>query len=329
MLTGLLLILLACDEDDTVTIDDTPAPQTSEYTGTASVTQGLASTTTTNLYPGGQRIAGLGSITASDNTVWNVPADVNYTESSFPFAPDLNNPYGVQYASAAEALAAFDDNDIIDIDAEGEVITGYLFGDNYFELYVNGEAVGKDAIPFTGFNSHIVKFRVNRPFTLAMLLVDWEENLGIGSEANGGSSYHPGDGGLVAVFKDVNNEIVTTTNDQWKAQTFYTSPIQDLSCPTESGSVRSSASCNSGDSADGSNYYGLHWEIPSDWMSESFDDSSWPDATTYTNATIGVDNKSSYTNYTDVFDDPSNDAQFIWSTNVILDNEVIVRYTVE
>jgi hypothetical protein len=41
---------------------------TGEYSGTASVTIGLASTTTENLYSNGIRVAGLGSITATDGT---------------------------------------------------------------------------------------------------------------------------------------------------------------------------------------------------------------------------------------------------------------------
>ncbi len=51
--------------------------------------------------------------------------------------------------------------------------TGYLFADNYFELYVNGVVVGKDRVPFTEINSSIVPFRVLRPFTFAGKLVDW------------------------------------------------------------------------------------------------------------------------------------------------------------
>lgn len=308
--------------------DDT-TPDSNAYTGTASVTQGLANTTTSNLYAAGQRIAGLGSITAADNTVWTVPADVNYTDNSFPFAKDLFNPDGTQHATASAALSAFNDNDIIEIDASGEVITGYIFGDNYFELYINGTKVGKDAIPFTQFNSHIVKFKVSSPYTIAMLLVDWEENLGLGTEANQGSQYHPGDGGMVAVFKDAAGNIVATTGSEWKAQTFYTAPIKDLTCPTENGTTRSTANCDTDAVNDGTNFYGLHWEIPDNWMNQDFNDATWPVATTYTNTTIGVNNKPSYTNFTDVFDDPVNDAEFIWSTNVILDNEVIVRYTVE
>lgn len=326
------VICIACGKNDDSSDDSTTTTTTttiSDYNGTASVSQGLASTTSTNLYAQGQRVAGLGSITASDNTTWVVPATVNYANNSFPFAPDLHNPDGTQHSTAAAALSAFNTSDIIEIDAGGELITGYIFGDNYFELYVNGIPIGKDAIPFTQFNSHIVQFRVTKPYTLAMLLVDWEEILGLGSESNQGNAYHPGDGGMVAVFKDASGTTVATTGSEWKAQTFYTAPIKDLTCPTESGSTRSTANCNTDGVADGSAYYALHWEVPATWMNESFDDSSWPNATTYTNTTIGVNNKSAYTDYTDIFDDATDDAEFIWSTNVILDNEVIVRYTVE
>lgn len=330
------ITIASCDSEDTTIVAETETETESEletitidYEGTASVTQGLATTITENLYSSGQRIAGVGSITASDDTVWTVPAEVNYNEDTFPFAPDLYNPDGTQHTTSAAAIVAFDDNDIIEIDDDGEIITAYIFADNYFEFYINGTPVGKDAIPFTQFNSHIVKFKVSTPFTIAMLLVDWEENLGLGTEGNQGSSYYPGDGGVVAVFKDASGNTIATTGSEWKAQTFYTAPIKDLSCPTEDGTTRSSENCNTDSESDGSNLYTLHWETPANWMNEDFDDSAWPNATTYTNEAIVVNNKPSYINFTDIFDDPDNDAEFIWSTNVILDNEVIVRYTVE
>ncbi|WKN42752.1 hypothetical protein [Tunicatimonas pelagia] len=332
---ALFFVILSCSncsEDDSNGNDPDPDddnPVTGDYSGTASVTQGLASTTVDNLFSDGQRVAGVGTVTADDNSVWTVPAEVNYDNSSFPFAPDLHNTYGTQYATAAEALASFDDNNIVEVDADGEVITGYIFADNYFELYVNGLPVGKDAVPFTEFNSHIVKFRVSLPFTIAMKLVDWEENLGLGTETNQGSDYYPGDGGMVAVFKDASQNTIATTGSEWKAQTFYTAPIKDLGCPSESGTTRSSANCDTDSENDGSSFYALHWEIPETWMNEDFDDADWPNATTYTNETIVVNNKPSYMSFTDVFDDTEDDAEFIWSTNVILDNEVIVRYTVE
>ena len=302
-----------------------------QYSGTASVTQGLATTTTTaNLYTcAGGRIAAVGTITASDNKVWTVPAVNNYSNTSFPFASDLNNACnGNNYTTSATALAALNGSDIVTVDANGEIITAYIFADNYFEMYINGVPVGKDNVPFTQFNSNIVRFKVNRPFTISMLLVDWEERLGVGAETNGPYTYHCGDGGMVAVFKDASNTIIAKTGSDWKAQTFYTAPIMNLSCPTESGTSRLSANCSTTGSNDGTSYYGLHWAKPANWTLATFDDSSWPAATIYTEATIGVDNKPAYTNFTNIFDDVSNDAQFIWSKNVILDNEVIVRKTV-
>lgn len=302
---------------------------TGEYTGTGSVTKGLATTTVDNLYSKGIRIAAVGSITASDNTVWTVPAENNYTNSSFPTASDLYNPDGNKYESSAAALAAFDNSKTIEIDANGEVISAYIFADNYFELYINGIAVGKDAIPFTDFNSHLVKFKVAKPFTIAMKLVDWEERLGLGCEKNGTKKYHPGDGGLVAVFKDNTGNIICKTDANWKAQTFYIAPVKDFSCVTENGNIRNSESCSTSDVRNGSGYAAIHWKVPTNWMEENFDDSAWPSAKTFSNSTVGVDNKKAFTNFTDVFDDAGNDAQFIWSSNLILDNEVIVRYTVK
>lgn len=302
-----------------------------QYTGTGSVTQGLGSVTISSLYncPSG-RIPALGSIMAADATVWTVPAEVRFTDAAFPFASDLHNPCtGAAYPNTAAALAVLDGTDIVEVDPGGEVITAYVFADNYFELYINGMPVGKDNVPYTQFNSNIVRFRVNRPFTIAMVLVDWEEHLGLGSENSNGFLYHAGDGGLVAVFKDTTNSIVAVTDGTWKAQTFYTSPIMDLACPEENGSLRLSNGCSTADSNDGTLYHGLHWPRPAGWMDASFNDGAWPSASTYSNATVGVNNKPAYTNFTDIFDDPSHDAAFIWSTNLILDNEVIVRHTVD
>ena len=302
-----------------------------QYNGTGSVTQGIGIVSNPNIFgcPGG-RIPSIGTIIATDNSIWTVPAVVNFNSSTFPFASDLHNPCtGMTYSTSNEALNALNGTDIITIDPTGEIITAFIFSDNYFEMYINGIPVGKDNVPYTQFNSNIIRFKVSRPFSIAIKLVDWEENLGIGTENNNGFSHHIGDGGMVAVFKDENNQTVALTGPNWKAQTFYSSPIKDLNCPSENGTLRLSTDCSTTDSQDGSNYYGLHWNIPSNWMNELFDDSSWPFASVYSNAEIGVDNKPAYTNFTNIFDDPTLNAQFIWSTNIYLDNEVIVRFTVD
>ena len=260
ILSFVLLILVSNIQDEILQVSNDES--FTEYNGTASVTQGAATTNVTNLYLAGQRVAGLGMITSKDNKEWIVPAEVNYRDPSFPFAPDLYNPDATKHATANEALAAYKDTDIIETDASGDVITAYIFGDNYFEMYVNGIPVGKDAIPFTQFNSHILKFKVTRPFTIAMKLVDWEENLGLGTEANRQYAHHAGDGGMVAVFHDSDGNTIATTGSEWKAQTFYTAPIKDLLCPSENGTIRSTSSCDSQDAEDGSLYYALHWDLP-------------------------------------------------------------------
>lgn len=312
---------MACTKTVTIT--------NSAYTGTGSVTQGAGTTTTTNLFPAGIRVAALGTINSSDNKTWALPADVNYTNAAFPFASDLYNQYvaGHSYANSTAAVAALSSNSIVNIDSSGEVYTAYIFGDNYFEMYVNGVAVGKDPVPYTDFNSCIVRFKAKMPFTVAVKCVDWEENLGLGTEAQGSSSNFIGDGGFVMLIKNAAGTTVGATDQTWKAQTFYISPISDLACLTESGNARLSANCTT--SAGATNSYGIHWAIPSNWETAAYDDSNWPAATTFTNSTVGVDNKSSYTNFADVFDNVTKDALFIWSSNLKLDNVVLLRKKIE
>jgi len=322
----LTLFLQGCNSN---TESNSVTTKPSDYKGSGSLTYGIAQTTVTNLFPKGGRVAATGSINSIDGaTTWAVPAVVNYTNDTVPFAPDMFNDYGDQYSSAKAAVTALNDKDIVDVDADGEVITAYIFADNYFEMYINGVAVGKDPVPFTQFNSNIIQFRVNKPFDIAVLAVDWEENLGTGTEDNRGRKAHPGDGGFVAVFKDNSDKVVAITDSNWKAQTYYTAPISDLSCLSESGNSRLSTDCTIQGTDDASVLYGVHWTMPTGWEKQGYDDSQWPSATMFSNDTVGVDNKKSYTNFTEVFDDSANDAQFIWSSNLSLDNKTLLRTSV-
>jgi len=333
LLCGLIICVTACDQGKSTksTNLEKSADNESVYKGTASVTQGFTESNVEKIYECiDGRPTNTGVIESKDGKQWTVPASNNFTNENFPFASDLHNSCnGNTYSDVTQAISQLDGSDIIEIDKDGNLFTAYIFADNYFEMYVNGIPVGKDKVPFTKFNSSTIRFKVKRPFTIAMKLVDWEEALGIGTEKNHSSDYHAGDGGMVAVIKDMDDNTIATTNENWKAQTFYTSPIKDLSCVSESGLMRISKNCDETDSDDGISFYGLHWEIPSGWEKADFDDSSWPNATSFTNETIGVDNKKAYTNFTNIFDDHIFDAKFIWSTNVVLDNEVIVRYTVK
>ena len=287
-------------------------------TALPSVTQGRATTVVTSLLAcAGSRVSGVGTITATDGTAWTVPAATLFTNG--PKASDLYNDCtgfrptnlsGVNLGSVP----------VVEVDADGQVITGYLFADNYFELYVNGKLIAVDPVPFTPFNSCVVRFKAKAPITYAVRLVDWEENLGLGSENNMGNAYHAGDGGFMASFSDG-----TVTGNHWKAQTFYIAPLATTNCVVElAGGTRQSSTCSTTPTCNGT-CFALHYPMPPNWFAKSFNDGGWPAATTYTEATVGVNNKPAYTNFIPQFSGAG--AQFIWSSNLILDNEVVVRFT--
>ncbi len=302
-----------------------------QYTGTGTITRGQGTMLQPNIFQcSGGRSAVVGKSIASDGSTWIVPADTRFNDAGLEYASDLyNSCSGKLYPSASVALAALDGKDIRIIDDNGELLTAYIFSDNYFELYVKGVAVAKDPVPYTPFNSCLVRFRVRAPFSLAMKIVDWEEHPGLGTENANGSSYHPGDGGLVVVVCDTSQRIIAVSDHRWRAQTFYTAPINDLSCLREDGALRRSELCSTSDLKDGSQSYAVHWTLPSKWMDESYDDSMWPAATEYSNSVVGVDNKPAYTTFTNIFDNPVRDASFIWSSNLVLDNLVLVRARID
>lgn len=292
-----------------------------------SFTSGLAETTNPGLVDcgSGSRVSAVGEIAAEDETVWVVPAETNYETA--PRATDMYNDCGGVTLSGPSDV----DLDSVQVaDAGGsEVFTMYIFADNYFELYVNGSLIAVDTVPFTPFNSNVIRFAADRPVSLAMMGVDWEENLGLGSEAGRGQRFSPGDAGVVAQILDGDGAVAAITDTSWKAQTFYVSPINDRSCLVVDGATRDSSRCSTAGSNSGDGLSGAHWPLPDGWTAPDFDDSDWPNALTFTNDTVGVDNKPGYTNFTEIFDAPGQDPQFIWTSNLVLDNLVLLRKTIE
>ncbi len=290
-------------------------------TESPSISQGLGKTTSRTIFEceEGRRVrpSAVGTVTSTDGKTWITPAVTRFADG--PKASDLYNECtGVRLPNIG--ALDIDSVPIVEIDPVGEVVTGYLFADNYFELYVNGTLVAIDPVPFTPFNSCVVRFKAKHPITYAVKLVDWEESPGIGTESGRGNPYHPGDGGFAASFSDG-----TLTNADWKAQTFYIAPVPDPSLVIQlpDGTRDSSSAPRSPDNVP--ECYALHYEVPNDWTYPDFNDTSWPQASVFTNETVGVRNKPSYMNSTDQFIDAG--ATFIWSSNLVLDNEVLVRFT--
>jgi hypothetical protein len=151
-----------------------------------------------------------------------------------PLSYDLYNECNKVMPPNAAAVST-DKVPVIEIDADGEVVTGFIVADNYFELYVNGKLVSVDNTPYTPFNSAIVKFKVKRPYTMAFLLVDWDEQLGLGVEnmARLKEPWYLGDGGLIAKFSDG-----TVTDSSWKAQTYMVGPLDSPNDVVDKGNIR-------------------------------------------------------------------------------------------
>lgn len=294
----------------------------SDYQGSGTITQGRAKTINKELYnceSGRSRVSAVGEIVDTNGEVWTVPASNQYLSAAH--AVDL---YNECTGNTPRTLSDIDLSrvPVVEIDPDGDIVTGYIFADNYFELYVNGKLIGVDAVPFTPFNSSVVKYKVKKPYQISVKLIDWEENLGLGSENNRGKSFHPGDGGFIASFSDG-----TVTSGEWSAQVFYTSPIYDLTCLEEQEEYRDTSSCFADGTNDGEQAYAVHWPLPEHWESESYDFSTWPKATTYSEEVIGVNNKKAYMNFREKFAGAK--AEFIWSGNVVLDNHVLLKYEVK
>src|SRR5215510_12605815 len=292
------------------------------------VTQGLAKTISEDIAPCANARPGLnvrkspvGEITAPDGTTFTVPV-----ANHFATAPKLPDLYNDCAGVTPKDMSEVDLNKvpIVELDSDGEVVTGFLVADNYFELYVNGRLIGVDAVPFTPFNSHVVRFRVKRPYTIAVLAQDWEDKLGLGMEVFQGNNWHSGDGGFVARFSDG-----TVTDSTWKAQSFYIAPLAHPDDVLEYGNIHDTSqlgrihplaklpTCRE-------HCFAIHYPIPDGWMNRDFDDSKWPRAFEYLDQEVGIVAVPGYWRFPEAF----MGSRWIWTINLVFDNTVLLRKTV-
>lgn len=270
-----------------------------------------------------QRKTGLGRITATDGTLITVPAQTAIGSQPQP-APLYNECELTKPARLADV--GLSKAPVVEVDPDGEVVTGFVVADNYFEIYVNGKLIAVDPTPYTPFNSAIVRFRAKKPYTYAVKLVDWEEKLGLGMEwFPPNHKWWPGDGGFIAKFSDG-----VVTDSSWRAQSFYIAPLSSPTDVIEQGNLHNTAalgrthplskmpSCED-------KCYAVHYPVPAGWEQPRFDDRPWPEAFTFTDEQVGISPALvSYSQFRDAF----TGAQWIWSQNLVFDNLVLVRKTV-
>jgi hypothetical protein len=269
----------------------------------------------------------VGQITATDGTVITMPAVTAFQKGLGPKSVDLFNEC-TQVTPQKSADVSTAKVPVIEVDRDGDVITGFIVADNYYEMYVNGTLVSVDNTPYTPFNSTIVKFRAKRPYTLAFLAVDWDAHLGQGMEVfpntPAGKDWYPGDAGLIARFSDG-----TVTDSNWKAQSFYIAPLNSPDEVVQRGNLHDTTAlgrvhpvARKPDCQE--KCYAVHYPIPSGWQSPTFNDSTWPRAYEYTDTDIGTTALPAYSRYPELF----SGARWIWSVNLVFDNVVIARRTV-
>lgn len=200
--------------------------------------------------------------------------------------------------------------------SSGEVSSGEVssyridvWADNWSAVYVDGELIGEDSVPITterSFNSESFTFEASMPFTLAIEAKDFKET-DSGLEYIGEQNQQMGDGGVIAQVTDLSTgDVVAVTDSGWTALVVHQAPLN-----TE---------CEDDPDPDSTCEY-LILETPADWAAVDFDDSAWVVATEWSAAE--VDPKDGYV---EIDWDPS--AEFIWGTDLEVDNTILLRTTV-
>lgn len=217
-------------------------------------------------------------------------------------------------------------------------VTGTVYCDNQFKLWVNGQLVTSDPISFTPHQAVQVSFDWDgeSAITYAIQCEDYASKSGY--EYTETWSPQLGDGALIASFND---PFKTTTNKEWKVYTVTYGPTdKSIKNGCDAGNLEACIVEDRG--------------TPEAWVKPEFDDSHWQNATEYSIAQAGWGRKPSWSEakgcctLTSPLDrssigcdksvtenaclDPRrqfNDskAQFIWAQDLERDNRVLFRYS--
>lgn len=202
-------------------------------------------------------------------------------------------------------------------------LTAYVYADNYFEFYFNGNKVATDPVSYVPHNG--VAFTFEAPssgtYTYAFLAKDYSDSQGLEVNSKDGAIC-VGDGGIIVRISDG-----TVTSANWKCKVINYGPTNLETCYSPS-----TPKClPTGDTPLGVCNLTITSE-PTNWYGTTFDDSSWTAATEYTETEIGwgkapTPGDANYGGCIDPRDLSFGSASFIWGDNLLLDNTILCRYS--
>ena len=171
-----------------------------------------------------------------------------------------------------------------------DTVTANIYADNWFKLYINGKLTAVDSIDFMPHNVISVDILPEYPMTIAVMAKD-NADAKTALEYN---DFNIGDGGFIM---KIGNDVVSDST--WKAKNFFHGPIGgDMSNPKVE-----------------------YYDIPKNWYSTDFDDSSWANATEHTEEAVGPKDP--------FYQKDFSGAKFIWTDDLKLDNTILFRAVIE
>ena len=185
-----------------------------------------------------------------------------------------------------------------------------IWADNWFSLYINGKKVGEDSVSISterSFNSEKIKFTASYPLTVGVIAKDFTENSS-GLEYIGKPNQQIGDGGIIIQIRELaTGKVIAYSSRDWKVFTVNKAPLNP-ECVKSNNPL---ADCKS-----------LITSIPSTWASTTFKDTSWKNASEYSREAVGVKD-----GFFDFSWSPS--ASLIWSSDLKLDNTILLRRVIK
>ena len=199
------------------------------------------------------------------------------------------------------------------IDSAGSVsITGDVWADNWFALYLGEELLLEDSVSITterSFNAESFSFNADYPIQLNFVFKDFKEN-DSGLEYIGARNQQMGDGGFIAQFLDSNSgELIAASNTGWKCLVIHQAPL-DKSCEDSPNPGPGEGACT----------FRIIDE-PVGWKSLTYDDSWWPNAVQH--SAQAIDPKGGYDGIS-----WNSDADLLWSNDLETDNTLLCRATI-